>query len=698
MEKAFLLGNAESNSIHHNNFLGNTNHTSNIFGHINAWDEGYPDGGNYWGDYNGTDFYSGPNQDLTGSDGLGDTPYVIDASNQDHYPLMKSISLYPHASFVYTPSEPIINETVAFDASGSWHLDGHIVSYVWDFGDGVNSTETDPIVTHAYESAGLFNVTLTVIDNEGLNDTATSPIDVGKLDSGISITAFPTTITIGESIAINGSIIPTRGEVTVSIWYRLIGQGTWALLTNATTDQNSEYLHDWAPSEVGTYELKASWEGDEHTLPAETSVFTVVCMRIVTHISISTSCPSTFVGFKVNITGTLRDVYENSLRDETVVLYYTFSGILDWVPITSDTTDSLGNYQAIWIPPATGYFVMKAEWAGNTTHFVANSTTTLSSLPYQNQYVFSVESNSTISELAFNTTDWTLSFKATGPNGTRGYVKVTVAKSLVTNITNIRVYLDGNQSEYSITSLDSSWLLTFTYTHSTHQVVVDLGAIEEDTTPPTIVILSPENKTYSANDILLTFTVSEPASWIGHSLDGQMNVTITGNTTLTSLLDGSHNVVVYANDTAGNMGISSLVYFTVDTNLPNITDVSQIPLANNVLPEDEVKVNATVTDDLSGVKQVILNYTNGNGTWITVDMTNLEGTVWNATIPAFPYCTNVTYAIIAEDNVNNTLTTEELGYEYQYHVIPEFPLLIIALLFMMATLLAVIVYRRKNSV
>ena len=129
--------------------------------------------------------------------------------------------------------------------------------------------------------------------------------------------------------------------------------------------------------------------------------------------------------------------------------------------------------------------------------------------------------------------------------------------------------------------------------------------------------------------------------------------------------------------------------FGPDTTPPNITDVSQFPFKNNVLPGDEVQVNATVTDDLSGVKQVTLNYTNGNGTWINVDMTNLVGDFWNATIPMFPYCTNVTYAIIAEDNANNRITTGEMGYEYQYHVVPEWPSFIILSLFMLFTLIAV---------
>jgi len=135
---------------------------------------------------------------------------------------------------------------------------------------------------------------------------------------------------------------------------------------------------------------------------------------------------------------------------------------------------------------------------------------------------------------------------------------------------------------------------------------------------------------------------------------------------------------------------------TRDTTPPNITGISQSPTKDNVLPGDEVKVNATVTDDVTGVERVALNYTSGNGTWVIAEMTDLEANLWNATIPAFPHGTEVTYMIMAEDKANNTITTEKLfGYSYQYDVIPEFPSLLILPLFMIATLLTVIVYRRK---
>ena len=89
-----------------------------------------------------------------------------------------------------------------------------------------------------------------------------------------------------------------------------------------------------------------------------------------------------------------------------------------------------------------------------------------------------------------------------------------------------------------------------------------------DTTPPTISIVSPENKTYDTTDIQLTFTTDESVSWMAYSLDNNANVTITGNTTLSGLPEGPHNLVVYTNDTAGNMGASNMVYFGVETPQP----------------------------------------------------------------------------------------------------------------------------------
>jgi N-acetylneuraminic acid mutarotase len=84
-----------------------------------------------------------------------------------------------------------------------------------------------------------------------------------------------------------------------------------------------------------------------------------------------------------------------------------------------------------------------------------------------------------------------------------------------------------------------------------------------DTAAPRVVVLFPENVSYGGSDVQSSFTVDEPVSWMGYSLDGADNVTVNGNVTLAVLADGSHNIKFYATDLVGNTGASRTVYFTI---------------------------------------------------------------------------------------------------------------------------------------
>ena len=61
----------------------------------------------------------------------------------------------------------------------------------------------------------------------------------------------------------------------------------------------------------------------------------------------------------------------------------------------------------------------------------------------------------------------------------------------------------------------------------------------------------------------LNFTVDKPLDWVGYSLDGKQNVTVTSNCTIPDLNDGAHSLVVYANSTYGGLGASEKVVFTI---------------------------------------------------------------------------------------------------------------------------------------
>jgi parallel beta-helix repeat protein len=101
------LGASDENSIYGNNFINNKPQVydfswdnPHLPSSVNSWDNGYPSGGNYWSDYVGIDVKMGPNQDQLGSDGIGDTPYTIDGSNADRYPLMYPVGSQPPPAYV----------------------------------------------------------------------------------------------------------------------------------------------------------------------------------------------------------------------------------------------------------------------------------------------------------------------------------------------------------------------------------------------------------------------------------------------------------------------------------------------------------------------------------------------------------------------------------------------------------------------
>jgi parallel beta-helix repeat protein len=81
------------NIVFHNTFINNTDWNSDDQVSGNEWDSGYPLGGNYWDDYTGIDIYSGEGQNISGSDGIGDTPYEVSDHYErvDRYPLMEPI-------------------------------------------------------------------------------------------------------------------------------------------------------------------------------------------------------------------------------------------------------------------------------------------------------------------------------------------------------------------------------------------------------------------------------------------------------------------------------------------------------------------------------------------------------------------------------------------------------------------------------
>jgi parallel beta-helix repeat protein len=157
-------------------------------------------------------------------------------------------------------------------------------------------------------------------------------------------------------------------------------------------------------------------------------------------------------------------------------------------------------------------------------------------------------------------------------------------------------------------------------------------------------------------------------------------------------------------DGIGDQPYISLYYGQLQDRYPlmllGVSNVSQTPPMSDVLPNNTVEVNATVRH-VYPVTQVILNctYANSSATWTdSINMTNLEDDIWHGNIPPFPAGTNVTYEIVAYDDIGNSVSSEDQGYIFEYPVVPEFSSFLIVPILLTATLVAIFVPKRKYSV
>ncbi len=142
--------------------------------------------------------------------------------------------------------------------------------------------------------------------------------------------------------------------------------------------------------------------------------------------------------------------------------------------------------------------------------------------------------------------------------------------------------------------------------------------------------------------LLLSFEKATNLDWIGYSLDGTINKTIIGNTTIPLPEDGNHNIQVFGNDSLGTIYSSDLQYFSVDNLSPIITINS--PFQNEHY------------DSLAPNFDISITEPNLNATWYTIDsgLTNVTFTGFTGTIDQTEWDDQVEGPIIIRFYANDT--------------------------------------------
>jgi len=143
---------SEQNLVYHNN-LKNENNA--IDAGANTWNREYISGGNYWNNYTGEDHFSGPGQNLSSIDGIGDEPFVLLGRNiTDQYPYITENGWLDN----YPPLEP--HQPIPHDFSALVNV---YSSLQWKGGD----PDEDPVTYDVY--FGTTNPPLLVVRNTPLN-------------------------------------------------------------------------------------------------------------------------------------------------------------------------------------------------------------------------------------------------------------------------------------------------------------------------------------------------------------------------------------------------------------------------------------------------------------------------------------------------------------------------------------------------
>jgi len=131
--------------------------------------------------------------------------------------------------------------------------------------------------------------------------------------------------------------------------------------------------------------------------------------------------------------------------------------------------------------------------------------------------------------------------------------------------------------------------------------------------------------------------------------------------------------------------------------LPKIQAISQYP-PQDVIPAGYApQVNVTLTQSTVGFVNVYLNYSINGKDWSRLDMVKVGKTIWSAHLPVALPGSQVTYSVIAENNVGTTKFAETMSYKYSHQTMPEFTSLTLTLLILFLTLTIIVMKYRHGS-
>lgn len=195
--------------------------------------------------------------------------------------------------------------------------------------------------------------------------SATKVASNGRALSSMSCGLSSVSLEIGSSITVSGAITPPRSGVIVDLSYTM-PNGT-VIKRTVTSSSDGFYNDTYTPPVLGSWSVKASWEGDSTYAGATSSSASFTVSRISSTISCSVSKSEVAEGDSLTVSGSISP----AVSGKTVTLSYKKpDGSTFTITVT---TGSDGSYSDSYKPDATGSWSVTASWDGDSTHDGASS-------------------------------------------------------------------------------------------------------------------------------------------------------------------------------------------------------------------------------------------------------------------------------------------------------------------------------------
>jgi len=207
----------------------------------------------------------------------------------------------------------------------------------------------------SYWSFGGYNTSLTDTVLLSVKGASTVSCQVSRLG-------------VGADFSVQGAVQPSRPDVLVTLEFSVDDGLSWKTLGEIKTSLNGTYDHPWTAEAKGTYLFRASWEGDESFVGAQSQVARLEVTRDISRITLSLSPSKITVDGEVVITG---KVIPPQI-DSVVTLSYRIDEH-SWNTISVVDTIAGGSFEYTWSPPRSDVYFVKASWNGNADYFGGES-------------------------------------------------------------------------------------------------------------------------------------------------------------------------------------------------------------------------------------------------------------------------------------------------------------------------------------